>query len=286
MSGADNKMIVNRAMIDYCTMTSFNPAWIEEIKRDYSGIGKTSSARFLQYEGEVVNTEHGSIVMGEGLNRSPGLAGAFQHFVCKWSGEMAEGSPNYWWENECNVKRIDIQVTVKTDLKDIPGEMEIKLRSGHKFNNGKGRAPIPHLHRSSSSTLYYGSRTGDSFWRLYEKQAESGEWYLRWEFELKRGKAEWAMGLIQSGVSVGDIFRTLVGDYHESYEWYVAPFLAAARGEAVSGYVREKNRDTISWLETLTPTVERLLRNHQTRYRTVALLKDWYDMAVQLSLSE
>lgn len=273
-------MIVNRAMIDYATLTSFSPVWLESVRDDFRGIGRTKTAKFQQYEGEFVVTPHGSVAITQGLNRSPGLVGKFVHHVVKFSGEIADSAPQYYAKSVVNVKRIDIQVTVPCDLKDIPVEMDIKLRHGKPFYKGKGRRIIPHLRRSDTSTLYYGSRTGDKFFRLYEKQSEDGKWYLRWEYELKRKMALWAMERLVAGDTPGDIFTTLVGEYNDEYERYVAIFLAAARGEKTSGYVREKNRDTMSWMESLTPTVERLLMNHQTRYRCVSLLIDWYNMAV------
>lgn len=278
-------MILNKPLVDYCTLTSFDKGWFNEVYNDYKDIGEVSETKFQGYEGVIVTTPHGSVSMVVGSQVWKGKGGTgdkTMHFMVRWSGEMSDGAPQYYRQG-VKCKRIDVQVTRREDRTDLLDFFEFKLREGEKFYKGKGRKIVPHYHRSDTRTLYYGARSGDKFFRLYQKKGQGGGIeFLRWEYELKKKQAEWAIGMLCEGLSPGDLFRSCVGNYHEGYAWITEPYLNACSGGQLVEYAREQNRDTLTWLKSLTGTVERLARNHQTRYETIRLINEWYDMVNQI----
>lgn len=265
-------------MLDYCTMTSFLPSLNERIASDLVDGSNVTEVAFSGYRGIQISTSSGGVSLVEGTNNAGGLltGQVFKHYMVKFSGEMAEYAPQYYVEGETKVTRIDVQVTCPSPGADYLAMLETKLRFGNKFNVGRGRRRGVTLIRSDTSTLYYGSRNSDLFWRAYDKQDEDGKWYIRWEFECKGRMAEHHLAQIAKGeCNAGQVFLALAGDTHEDFDQFTAIYKACCRGEHAPKFVRTTERSTMDWLEGLTPTVERMLTSHQHGNRMRALLGEW-----------
>ena len=264
-------------MIDYSTMTSYSPDTNRSILADLGDMGVKRDASFMGYTGIMMSSDTGSIALAEGVNNA-GIAGnTFKHWIAKFSGEISDYAPWYYKPDETRCTRLDLQITIPSPGADYLSILETRLRYGLKFNKGSGRRRSVTLIRSDSCTLYYGSRNSTVYWRMYDKQGADGQWYIRWEFEVKGKEADYYMGLISSGEATREqVFKTLVGDTHPEYDYAVTPYLACCGDEPPTPkYIATTNRSTVDWLKSLTPTVERMLRSHQHGGQMRQLLDDW-----------
>jgi len=267
-------------MIDYTTITSFLPDINNRVATELINGAEVSPIAFSGYTGARLATEFGGIAVMEGTNNAGGIMGSqmFKHYMVKFSGEVANVSPEYVTD-DCHVTRMDIQITHDHPGREWLLELESRLRSGAKFNKGRGARISVTLIKSDTVTLYGGSRTSASFFRLYEKPSEDGD-FLRWEYETKGKLARHYMDeLIAGRTTRGGIFRQLVGEYHESYKDLVQPYLSCCDDETADKYVRTIERSTMDWLESLTPTVERMIHSHQHGERMRSLLTRWQNTA-------
>lgn len=115
----------------------------------------------------------------------------------------------YGWdvlERAENVSRLDIQCTVKTDpqLEGVAARAYKQLLAAGDAGR-KGAECSMVCNSRGGSTAYIGRRSSDKYFRLYDKQRESGaEWYTGcWRYELEV-KNEPALALARHLVSVTD----------------------------------------------------------------------------------
>lgn len=271
-------MITWKPMLDYCTITSYLPDTNKRILAELMDGMEIREVGFNGYKGIQMGGPNGGVIVAEGSNNAGGLMSGqvFKHWIAKFSGEMAERASDFINLETDRIRRLDVQITLPTIHADYLSSLEWKLRQGNKFNPGKGKRKNVVMIRSDTVTLYYGSRESELFWRCYDKTDESGQWYIRWEWQLQRDVAHHYMTeLMAERTTRGGIFLTLLGEWDSQYDDFVLPYVATCKGEHAPKFVRTTERSTMDWLESLTPTVERMLNSHQHGNRMRNLLDQW-----------
>lgn len=166
-----------------------------------------------------------------------------------------------------NVSRLDLQVTVRPDPPD-PKLGAAVLRSALRWVKGREHAPKVAFHGGPAGieTVYLGSRSSETFGRVYSKEAESGDdaWRDCWRYEVET-KGDLAVR----------VARLLAHDDHaaRSIELFVfdhfnnrgiRPRFERPNGDVRVAISRAKSDDEtrLKWLrESVAPVVSRLSDN-------------------------
>lgn len=97
------------------------------------------------------------------------------------------------------------------------GQIVSKFRSGRREDAFKIADNKP-----EGDTLYLGSRSSDTFLRIYDKQLEQNQKHpdqeivdpwIRWEFQIMKNRADFFAYQIIDGVEVGDLFYDVLNNY-------------------------------------------------------------------------
>lgn len=278
-------VIINSPMLDYATITSYAPDINNAILADiFQDISTACPVKVTGYEGIMKTSTRGSVIIAQGLNNAGKRGQSFKHWLAKFSGEVASDSVRYYptIENRARCSRLDVQVTLQDDRVGVLGMLETRMRTGRKFSKGKGRpAEIKFWRSDTGESLYRGGRESAKFWRMYEKFDTSGNKYIRWEFQVSGGLANWLMGEITLGnMTVGGAFLYLTDDVDESFYDYTRPFTdLCGEGRGEGRFVKEMTKSTMEWLESLTSTVQKMLNSHDTNGRMKELLDKWDGLA-------
>lgn len=263
---------VNRAAIDYVTITSFNPDCQQEIHTWHESLSKRErESKRMQYQGTTRHDRYGTSFYGSATHNNR------LHAMLQVSGYLADSAfqrlKPFLVTRKAKITRIDLQVTVEYDRQnwsqsDFADEMR----------DASPNRAISYIESKSGpqgaklATVYYGSRISDKFARIYEKMGMGDEILLRLEFEYKQGRAnEIAHNLIVGATpqailwgevsKMPDVYglRKHFSKALETKPWYVR-------------VVREPG-DTERWLrEKVTVALDRYLQQHDSDSQAMAQL--------------
>lgn len=267
------EIIVNRAALDYLTVTTFD-------RPLYSDILKTILTRDEREESEKDSIKRyvgmrsvwtcGSVFYGEGLQDG------FAHWIISASGGAAD-RVGYALSGQIlpsmNVTRIDVQITIEKpswyrarDFVDAVEEGEWK---------GRRRKPVL-IENGGDDTVYLGSYHSDRFTRIYVKEKT----WLRLETVFKRDYAEeaWkryaaAPAIAPAGLLVSELIRF---PKHPIIDAFAAELKNANQIDVQKAKPVKTLSTTYLWLvRSVAPAVSRLLNDHESGEMTKQLLRDW-----------
>lgn len=277
-------MYINRVALDYLRITTYNKELFWQMESFYSSRGwERSSSRVMQYTGVAyTNPSGGTAVFSDGRQ------GIERHFMVTFTGEEADRAIKdivpLLARSEWNCSRIDLQTTVPVEEGQywhLPNQFYLMVMAEQRaFYSGRGGTVGVKLIRSTTDTLYIGSRTSDQMIRYYVKRSEDGKTFVRWEWELKGKRAKWAMHEIVSGgqSALPNVFYTLASRVRGTFSTFSEPHIEIATnysdGAILGGYSKRAiTRDTMQYLESLTGTIYRVMTSHSTRQRAIAWVK-------------
>ena len=181
------KITINKAMVDYWTLTTFDQVIFENWHMIMRGEGCKYEKR-KRYEGDRGEGGMKSVFVGVGTQKGK------KHYVAECSGASADMLLGRFVNGETirgriNCTRIDVQVTIEEPASwnqidyesaaESAGLKPTKCRSADSINTGL-----------ELMTVYTGTRESGRFNRVYEKVMESGERLLRFETQFGRGYAK------------------------------------------------------------------------------------------------
>jgi hypothetical protein len=249
----------NRAYLDYLRIGSWDdPAsfkLMSEVRKLSTG---WRQKKWLQYDG----WRSGGIFYGTGEQ------GGKRHYVFDVSGaqsielfHLAKDRPEFY------ATRLDVQVTIERPISYEPHETYLLQKEISKRS-------CSIIQSDSGSTIYFGSRSGDTFARLYEKILDDDK-YLRLEFEIKGNKARSVFIQLSQGLKANDAFNHYLGkikmpDYIK--EWFSAPDSGVVFWELEKVHHADKQ---LEWLSSLSDTVVRMGNDHYQGDIVRGLLEDW-----------
>lgn len=183
-------MILNKAQIDWLTLTTFS----EEIAgqwRQYVSEASDKEPKLKRrenYRGFEVSAMGGTWFFGHGKQKGT------DHFMMQVSGQAAEGCFSRFGgdvvHNGARCSRIDIQITIEqpdkwSQVKLIAECEEAGLKPEVKRSSGEYGELI---------TVYTGKRTSGRLNRTYQKEGKNGERWVRFETEFGRNYAHAVAG--------------------------------------------------------------------------------------------
>ena len=278
-------MKINEPMVDYVTLTSWHESAFD-LWRWWTPEGKDCKRKGVRpqgYEGVMVSCSIGSMFVGVGKQVHPVDKKTYPHYMARVSGEMANDF--YLWHEKVvypfapEQKRIDVQVTVPHpegyDALKMYEEIKSELvRCGRQdtirlIASGLGKT-------KGMDTLYLGARErAERMVRVYRKDDTEGGKYLRFEVEMKEGKA----ATFRYELLHGDILDALrrrvpLAIRHKSGSLWEMIAKCLVPGEVKRKQVTNKERDTLLWLEkSVRPAIMRAYNDHQYR----GMIELWLD---------
>lgn len=252
---------------DYATLTTRRRDVYSEL------IGACYAAGGVPEEG-VFGTEQYTGSRGDGFFWGEGVQNGQPHYLIRTSGSFAHdfvmacverGAPLY----ECNVTRVDLQVTADNPRIAKLSEVGEALRAAPPEQwGGKGRRPKVRYYSDEDDapdTLYIGSRKSLVMRRIYEKPVDDED-MLRFEVEYK---GEAAARVLYDVVRYNErrIATHLMGEYAKlpapaRVAW--GPVMEYCKGHAQKVKVRARDHDserTIRWLwASVLPALHRLAK--------------------------
>lgn len=174
-------MIVNKALIDYITVSSFDMDTMLEIWKKSPLWGAKEEQKRMQYIGLACYSHDGSWFIGWGTQK------AKDHCIIQVSGHASEYMFKLCKDDiaskRVTVSRIDIQRTIQEpkgwssrDLNIMCEERGLEPR----VQRSKG------LNGSDLITVYTGTRGSGRMNRTYQKETKEGERFVRFETEFGR----------------------------------------------------------------------------------------------------
>jgi len=183
------------AGVDWLTLTrphadDLNPAWADELKAiirsdwfgGQSGVDLNPWA-WNGYSGE----QFGPLSIGVRPDS----------VIVRCSGYASRYLLRGYWDMHWKCTRIDLQATVR-EGRDCDARIRVELGKVLGARSGKEGRPVGVRHiqgYGAGDSLYVGSRSSPKFYRIYNKEAESGfateyAGAVRYELEAKNGTAE------------------------------------------------------------------------------------------------
>lgn len=266
------EIIVNRAAIDYLTLTTFSRHTYRDVLRlilTKDEIEESAKMSIPRYVGLQSVWNCGAVFFGEGVQ--DGMA----HWLISASGGAADRvgyavAAQSW--SGLNVTRFDAQVTLARPewfkARDFADHMETGEWRGRR------RKPVL-IENSGDDTVYLGSYKSDRFTRFYVKEKE----WLRYETVFKRDYAlsAWqrytaAPTIAPAGLLVSEMVKfpkhPLINYFGDALK--DANLLSVQKQKPVK--VLSK---TYIWLvKSVVPAVTRLLNDHDAGPMTRQLLLD------------
>ena len=149
--------------------------------------------------------------------------------VSDWSDELANDSLRSLLkmvEENGHMTRIDLALD-DHEPHFTPDSLRGYIAKGQmvsKFRNFRREesASIARANEKKGDTLYLGSRSSDTFLRVYDKQLEQNQKHpeqeivdpwIRWEFQIMKARADFFAYQIIDGVEVGDLFYDVLNNY-------------------------------------------------------------------------
>lgn len=254
---------VNVPAVDYLTLTSYNHVIWGHIQKWIVGRGdfRSVDAKRMQYTGYLYTNRDGSLFLGQGEQKGEA------HYLAQCSGFLADDllviASYFIKEGYVRVTRIDLQITVEyprgtTDLAAIANAMrEHGDRSVSYVESKSGPR------QSKLSTIYYGSRRSDRFYRIYEKMGMDEDVFLRFEVEFKSPRSQVVASALCGTVEVAQILAHEIDQLPEwnDLDWR---FLAVLHDpERFNPIAVAPEANTLKWLRTqVAPALDRVLNDH------------------------
>lgn len=249
----------NRAYLDYLRIGTWDDPTAFLMMAEIRAIGVNwRKAKWLQYDGWRT----------KGMFYGTGEQQGKRHYIFDVSGPASIDLFHIAKDHEeCYATRIDVQVTIEKPIEYNPHKT-YQLQKEH----SKRQTSI--IMSDSGSTIYFGSRTGDTFARLYEKYLDNEE-YLRLEFEIKGIKARSIFLQMSQGLKANDVFMRYVKsvkmpDYVR--DWFSAPESGVIFWELEKIHTADKQ---LEWLSSLGNTVVRMGTDHYQGHAVKTMLTDW-----------
>lgn len=269
-------MIINMALVDWLTVTTYDPDQYGHWLRMY-GRDDGRPERVMQYSGSMSD----KVFVGRGRQRGR------PHFMLRASGERAAVVASQWdeWEvtgAQVKVTRVDYQCTFA-----MPAgwDWERLYKCARDWQApGRARA-VSRVDSSTGHTVYIGSRTSPYMIRVYQKSDEGGSRYVRVELEVKGEAAmsEWARYKGSSGSVVMALMREALSlpPCYEVDE--IIQALPVVGYEPRPRHVRPEDSRTLAWLRnSVTPALMRTLRDHDHGHQAGDLIASWYAEAIKI----
>ena len=278
-------LIVNKPMIDYITVTSYEESLITWVHDRVKLITSTTNikarkSRVMQYDGSKVDTGRGILFWGEGEQKG------MPHYMVRCSGEFSDrvaaslaAYDRHGGIQSYRVTRIDMQVTVECKDAGVCLMEMFAMLNGKKIKGEMNGVFRLIAGSDKMNTLYLGSRQSNRFSRFYVKDVIEGVEYLRYEVELKGDVARdcWDRFRVGRDKAVKSMltgeFKSKAGLIQDSIQKSIGSVLNGVGGKAKG--VRKKP-NTIKWLyKTVLPALEKQCNDHDGKMH----VKEWLDMA-------
>ena len=293
-------MLTEHPEIDFLSFTSYSPAQPDRLAREMidhriSKEGSLQETTVQGYRGlSAKGKPGGSIFVGKGENNAGQSGGVkFAHYYMKWSGDYSDHLLMYH-DKTTKCTRVDLQVTLPERMgerENIGYLIDQIYNRGVRAYVGKGKPAKSSVVQSDTRTLYIGRRskgTGGRLVRVYEKPGLDGNMYVRVELELRGNEAESFIGLLAEYSwpdATAGVLAEHIGRFNPAFSEFFAPYASAcSESEALEcKVVRERERDTMTWLESMTESWRKVLMDGETRNRAVSLISRLERMVIDTS---
>lgn len=192
--------VVNVPRIDYLTLTTYEQTawqfWKSALDGNQELEQDDDETQIMQYMGYFWRNGTGNAYLGSGMQKRG------MHIMLRISGDLAHQmfgrvAKNPLKEMWGKVTRLDLQITVPMPDKWSQKRLHFRLTRAGKEPDTKSSQSG--LNRRVLRTVYLGSRHSNRFHRVYEKQVDGGDIYLRYECEYSRQLAtKMAREILQS----------------------------------------------------------------------------------------
>jgi len=174
-------MVVNKALIDYITLSSYDMDTMKRLWKESPLCSATEEQKRMQYTGLVNYSREGSWFIGWGKQKGK------DHCIIQVSGQASEHmfrlAKDDIIKKLVTVTRIDVQRTIEEPVGWSSRELNIMCEEKGlepKVQRSKG------LNGSDLITVYTGSRASGRMNRTYQKETIEGERFVRFETEFGR----------------------------------------------------------------------------------------------------
>lgn len=259
-------LTLNKPMIDYLTMTSFEDEIYlvaKGIVEELELVDEMKDYRFLQYSGHSLDLRRGNMQFMTGVQKLS------YHNMVRVSGEACmDALPRFasvFMPYRDNLTRIDAQVTILEPDNWSQWELLTDLRKrGHHVGWVASRDRDTGF---ELATVYIGSREhSPRFVRIYQKLTADGQKLLRLEVEIKRDRArEHGKYLVE--YASGDLSKIrdelgFLSQYHPGLEY---TFSASLEGWLKPVRVQRKETSTERWIfDQCLPAIAKYCNEHNS----------------------
>lgn len=265
----EQSLLTDQTLIDYLRICTFDPIQFynltAEIERDNRG---WRPKRWMQYKGR--QSDNGIF---HGIGDQAGRA----HFIIQVSG--LEAARFYNWLNRYDPAQYSTFYCTRIDIQRTQTNLTREYRRTA-YKRLKGAKSI--IESDTGITLYIGSRTSDTFWRLYDKTDS----LLRVEVEIKAKMAKRVWVALGRSESLGSVWNTFLKRSR-------VPAIYADQWRDGDGLVdmpipeqTEDRLPKLQYLITLDAMVYKLLNDHDTRERATSLVNRWSQYAADLDTGD
>lgn len=259
---------INRPMIDWLTLTTFNSRLASEIADKAAAanvVGKWAPEKRMQYEGVV----RAGAFIGSAIQTGR------EHFMFQASGSAAHNW-TYLWDIRAGARctRVDLQITI--DCPEQYGARDYYDKLVRANETGRTRSLSIVQSGDGLDTVYIGSRTSEQFARLYIKPSGDSR-LLRYEIEYKGEKAKYAYArCLADHTLIGAYLRHELDKLPEDVTIQMLRLACGDQSEAVPAQKRESGNKTIRWMrKAVTPAVVRMLNDHDEHYGMKQIVHEW-----------
>lgn len=255
-------LYVNKTQCDWIRIATWSDVDALEIRSritsEFWSVGTPEPWRFQQYKGRRI----GYIKWGAGKQAGRyhfiiEVSGAHAHCFLEWFLKLPESVRAGWYAT-----RLDIQSTRLTPGWDNRPLAYKRLRDPKQLTQS-----------STGTTLYVGSRTSDSYYRIYDKT----ELLLRCELELKGKQANKSLAALQKGESLTSIYATFLrrSRVPKKYCDYFGDMTQNADLEEAEP--AEDMERKLDWFAQLDKLAYKLANDHDTRDRFKEVIERWLE---------
>ncbi len=250
--------VIDATLVDYLRIATFDIITYyklsAEIERKWA---HWQPHKWLQYKGRQ-NADtifHGIGEQSKGAHCVISVSGSFAHLFYLWFNSRPKSVTSAFY---CT--RIDLQRTHNQPAK------EYRLTAYKRLRGSKSL-----IQSDTGTTLYIGSRTSETFWRLYDKTATT----LRCELEMKGSLARRAGISLESGESIGSVWNRILLR-SKVPKVYVEYFRADCEPAILPDLAEPPDlAKKTAWLATLDSLVYKLLQDDDVGERTTTIIARW-----------
>lgn len=260
----NSPLILDVSLVDWVTLTSFEPEFFRYWYGRFRGNGKDKGdKKILQYEGNLFDLEGGTGFIGRAIQNGR------ENFMLRLSGYAAEDN-----KNPCIIQkqsgiarctRIDLQITTEVTDKWSQFDLLKRLKSSGKMT-GYIESKVKGL---GYETVYIGSRQSERFLRVYIKQGENPR-LLRFEVEYKGNRSDAVLRGMGDGQLAGNYLmhevQSTVRD--KGITMIFEPLLSGSRGYSPRLLAHNSLEKQENWLiSQVLPSFTRHINDHNSSGR-------------------